>query len=367
MALNILITGVTGYIGGDITHAVVERFPEYEYTFLVRNEERAKVVKAKYPKASYVYGSLDDGAVIEKAAAKADVVIHDVSSAETIAKGLEAGHSAERPGYWIHTSGTGILQYLCWLRCLIHDTLHSRTGQPPHPGDSYDDVADIFLITSFPQAASHRPIDALVQATARRNGAAVRTAIVCPPTIYGVGRGPGNTRSIQVPDLIKTSLKLGFVPFVGTGLTEWDQVHVADLADLYVRLLEKAVATVMGEEEHEEEVFGEKAYYFAEAGAHRWVDVAGWVADELTKQGYSSEPKTQSVDTDTAVKEGGPVAVTWGLNTKGFANRARKYLGWKPTRESLKESIPEAVNLEAKALGLEHTTARGHRLSMPSA
>lgn len=49
--------------------------PDYEFTLLVRNEERAKAVKAKYPNAKFAYGSLDDAAVIEKAAAEADIVI----------------------------------------------------------------------------------------------------------------------------------------------------------------------------------------------------------------------------------------------------------------------------------------------------
>lgn len=36
----------------------------------------------------------------------------NVPSASAIAKGLAAGHSKEKPGYWIHISGTGILQWV---------------------------------------------------------------------------------------------------------------------------------------------------------------------------------------------------------------------------------------------------------------
>jgi len=32
-------------------------------------------------------------------------------AARAIAKGLAAGHNAQKPGFWLHTSGTGIL---CW-------------------------------------------------------------------------------------------------------------------------------------------------------------------------------------------------------------------------------------------------------------
>lgn len=41
----------------------------------MRNEERSKPIAAKYPDVKFVYGTLDDSAVIEKAAAEADIVI----------------------------------------------------------------------------------------------------------------------------------------------------------------------------------------------------------------------------------------------------------------------------------------------------
>lgn len=68
---------IQGYIGGDIAHALQQAYPDYEYTFLVRNEDRAKPVRARYPDANLVYGSLDDSAVIEKAASEADIVIRE--------------------------------------------------------------------------------------------------------------------------------------------------------------------------------------------------------------------------------------------------------------------------------------------------
>lgn len=42
---------------------------------LVRSEDKAKLVGAQYPNAKFVYGTLDDSDVIEKAAAEADIVI----------------------------------------------------------------------------------------------------------------------------------------------------------------------------------------------------------------------------------------------------------------------------------------------------
>lgn len=66
-----------GYIGGDAFYALEKKHPDWDYTLLVRSEERAGPVRAKYPKANLVFGSLDDADVIEKAAAEADVVIRE--------------------------------------------------------------------------------------------------------------------------------------------------------------------------------------------------------------------------------------------------------------------------------------------------
>lgn len=148
------------------------------------------------------------------------------------------------------------------------DQAESRFGQPPLPDERYDDIDDLHRIHTLPDAAIHRPVDKIVL-EAQANPA-IRAAIVCPPTIFGPGRGPGNTRSIQVYDLVKYSLLYGFVPFLGTGQTKWDHVHVADLSDLTLRLVERAAAG-----ESDEELFGEQGgYFFAETDSHRWGDVS---------------------------------------------------------------------------------------------
>lgn len=139
-------------------------------------------------------------------------------SAHAIAKGLAAGHTAEKPGYWLHICGTGMLQ---WVRiritcplCLFptdkpglqRDRRENRLGQPPYPDEKYDDINDIAKVLSMPDEAIHRNVDKVVLAA---NSAAVKTAIIGPPCIYGPGRGAVNTRSIQVYDMVKFSMKKG--------------------------------------------------------------------------------------------------------------------------------------------------------------
>ncbi|KAI0847101.1 NAD(P)-binding protein [Daldinia vernicosa] len=333
MAPKIFLTGATGYIGGDVLYQLNKVHPDYEYTLLVRNEERGKPVAAAYPKARIVYGTLDDAEVIEKEAAAADIVVHtadsadNVPSAKAIAKGLAAGHTAEKPGYWIHLCGTGILTW--------YDADNKRYGQPPLPEQTYHDIDDIDRILSIPDSALHRDVDKIVLAA--NDSPAVQTLIVGPPTIYGQGRGPVNQRSIQVPLLIDYTLQNGYAPIHPPGLTEWNNLHIYDVSDFFVQAVEAAQDP---SKTSNPEIFGPRGYFFLENGVHKWSDVARWVADEAAKQGLIPEPATKEVDFPF-----------FGANSKAVAARARKYLGWAPKGPTLKDDIPHSVALEAKRLG----------------
>ncbi|KAI9171784.1 Ribosome-associated molecular chaperone SSB1 [Paramyrothecium foliicola] len=326
-------TGVTGYIGGSAFAYIYRAHSDWEYTLLVRNEERAKPVKEQYQNVNFVYGGLDDAQVVEKAAADADIVVHTADSsdheagAKAIAKGLKEGHSADKPGYWIHTSGTSILTW--------YDVENKRYGREPLAEQKYHDIDDIDRILSLPDQADHRVVDKIVQAS---NSDAVKIAIVAPPTIYGTGSGPGNTRSIQVPNMVKGTLEKGFAPIVGIGKTEWDNVHIDDLSDLFVNLVD---ATQDSSKRENTEIFGLHAYYFTENGSHAWADIAHWVADEASRQGYLPEGLTKSVSEREVELMNGISTPSYGLNSKGVAERARKYLGWQPKGHSLKDEISE--------------------------
>ncbi|KAJ0287566.1 hypothetical protein Brms1b_002463 [Colletotrichum noveboracense] len=348
MTLKIFLTGVTGYIGGDAFHALYKQHPNYEYALLVRSEERAAPVKKAYPNANVriVVGTLTDSDVIEKEAAAADIVVHtadsadDVPSAQAIAKGLAEGHTAEKPGFWLHVSGTGILQW--------YDQKHERYGEAPLPEQDYHDIRDIDRLLSLPDEAIHRNVDKIVLAA--NSSPAVRTAIVSPPTIYGQGRGPVNQRSIQVPALAKATLEKGFAPIIAPGKTEWNNVHVHDLSAFFMTL---ADATQDAGKNADPEVFGPRAYYFVESGNHVWSEVARWIAEEAYKQGYLPAPLTKEATMKEALQSEGVSNNSWGLNSKSKAERARKYLGWEGRDKSLEEEIPATLSWEAKLLDLQ--------------
>ncbi|EGX91332.1 nucleoside-diphosphate-sugar epimerase, putative [Cordyceps militaris CM01] len=349
MAVKVFLTGATGYIGGTVLDYVYKAHPDYEYTLYVRNESRAKPIKAKYPKVNFVYGALENSETLLDAVAKTDVVIHtadssdNVPGATAIAMGLEQGHTPENPGYWIHLCGTSILTW--------YDQKHGREGEPPLPEQTYSDIDDVERLVTLPDSAHHRNVDILVQETISD---AVKVAIICPPTIYGEGLGPVNTRSIQVPNLAKTTLKEGYAPVVGKGETEWDNVHVDDLADLFVKLLD---ATQDPSKKKNPEIFGLHGYFFASNGVHKWSEVAQWILDEAAKQGYHSGAATKTVSLKQAESIAGPSASSLGRNSKGIPQRAEKYLGWKPKGPDLKSTIAATVTDEAKALNLKANKA----------
>ncbi|KAK8043615.1 hypothetical protein PG993_006045 [Apiospora rasikravindrae] len=324
-----------GYIGGDAFHALYETHPDYDYTLLVRNEDRGKPVAERYPKVRLVYGDLDSADVIEKEAAAADVVVHTANSADSmpsalaIGKGLVAGHSAEKPGYYIHLCGTGILM----------DT--ARWGEPPLPENTHHDIDGIKRILSLPDTAYHRDVDKVVLATNTADRS-VRTLIVSPPCIYARGRGPGNQRSMQVYRMAEQTLKTGYAPVYGTGRTEWDCVHVHDLSQFFVLAVEAALDPAKRDDP---EVFGPRAYYFLESGKLVQGELARWIRDEVNGQGLLQKP----AELKTFEKKDAGMA-SLACNSSGVAARAAKYLGWKPQASSLRDEIPEVVRSEAARL-----------------
>jgi hypothetical protein len=262
-------------------------------------------------------------------------------AAQAITKGILAGHSRDHPGFWIHISGTGIL---CWK-----DMELGNIGEAPHE-EPYDDLENVSALTNLPDSAFHREIDKIVLAAGTANPGVVKTAVVCPPTIYGPGRGPGNQRSRQVYSLANATLRRGKAPRLGRGLTEWDNVHIHDLSNLFVLQVE---AAIQNKAELAHELWGAKGYFLAENGHHVWGEVSKWAAEAAYKAGYIASPEIETLTADQAKEIAGFEAVSWGLNSKGFAKRARKFLGWQPKGRSLKEEIPDIVEGEAKSLGLK--------------
>lgn len=338
-------TGVTGYIGGDALYELTQSFPNYEYSALIRTQEKADQVTKLFPNVRPVIGSLEDSNILEQEAAQADVVLHTADAsdhegaAKAISKGLLSGHTAAHPGFWLHTGGTGILTYF--------DTRDNRLGETSEK--QFNDWAGVAELTNLPDEAFHRNIDKIVLETGTHPSQAVRSAIVCPPTIYGRGRGPVAKRSRQAYELTNLILRKSYAPIVGQGQARWNSVHVHDLSDLW-KLLVSATASAPGNPE----LWGEKGYFLAENGEFVWGDLSRYIAKKAAEAGYiPTDFGEQQLSKEEAFAVADFQAVSWGLNSRGKAVRAREVLGWKPSRGSIEEEVPKMIREERERLGME--------------
>ncbi|PYI29190.1 nucleoside-diphosphate-sugar epimerase [Aspergillus indologenus CBS 114.80] len=352
---KIFITGATGYIGGDALYALVQKHPEYQYTVLVRSGEKAQAVQEQYPSARVVIGDLDNSALLETESADADIVLHTADAsdhagaANAIATGLAKGHTPQNPGYWLHTGGTGILTYA--------DTDREVFGAGSDK--VYDDWDGVDELLHLPAHAFHRNVDEIVLETGAKRGDVVKTALVCPPTIYGRGRGPSSRRGRQVYELARVTLELQKAPIIGAGQSIWNNVHVHDLSDLYVLLVEAAVAEREGRRRDddnnnnnnaENERWGARAYYLAENGEHVWGELSRAMAKYAAELGFIGQSRAEQISLEDGKKFAGFESLSWGLNSRGRARRAAKVLGWTPAQPSLEATLPEILEDEQRRL-----------------
>ncbi|KAK0660695.1 hypothetical protein DIS24_g3289 [Lasiodiplodia hormozganensis] len=355
---KIFALGATGYIGGDALHAISKAHPEYEWTCLVRNSDKGALVAKQYPKVRLVYGDLDSSELIAEEAAKADIVCNwancdHAGAANAIVSGLSQRSSQGIPSYYVHTSGTAIL--------MIQDQQLQVSGQPSTK--VYDDIASIGELTSLPDPAWHRDVDKIVLAAANAPAHPLKTAIVCPPCIYGVGRGPGNTRSVQIPELTRHTLSRGKGFTIGEGQARWCSVHVQDLSAVFLALVADAAAAVeaasLSTTTTTKATWGPQGYYFAENGEFEWGAVAALIAAECAKKGLVKSAEIDHLTLDDVEKMVGNhlMGPHWGQNSRCRANRARRELGWRPVMLPLEEDIARNVDVEAAALGLKKSHA----------
>ena len=192
-------------------------------------------------------------------------------------------------------------------------------------------------------SAPHRLVDKTVLDTASQT---VKTAIVCPSLIYGPGRGPGNQRSIQAYEMCRMILERGQGFKVGNEDYMWFNVHIYDLTQLYVSLVEAAV-TSSGDA-----TWNGEGYYLVENGEHRWNDLAENLTREAHKQGLIAS-EAMSTIASTEKNELAPIGrALWNISSRARAIRARRLLKWKPRERSLLEEVPDIVASEAERVCL---------------
>jgi nucleoside-diphosphate-sugar epimerase len=294
--MKIFLTGATGYIGGSLASRLVRE--KNQVLGLVRSKEKAKLLEQRGIQP--VLGSLDDAAILEAAAREADAVINAASAdhrpaVEALVKALAR---SEKP--LIHTSGSSI----------VCDDARGEFESPKvYTDDSY--------FVPVPMRESRIAIDRFVRSTGVYQG--IRAIVICPPTIYGNGRGLQQD-SDQIPKLMKKSKEQDVGLYLGKGLNRWSNVYIDDLVDLYLLALEKGPSG---------------SFFFAENGEEAYKAIAESISKRL---GFGG--KTDSWPADDAIGEYGDWArFALGSNSRVRAVNARRLLGWKPSGPSLFEAV----------------------------
>jgi nucleoside-diphosphate-sugar epimerase len=293
--MKIFITGASGYIGGSVAAALMAA--GHEVSGLARSDE-ATAAMAKLG-IRPVRGTLDDADVLAKAAHDADVTINAANAghraaAETMLKAL-----ADTGKTFLHTDGSSI------VGTRARGELVEKVFDEDTP------------FTPTPQREPRAEIDKMVR---RAAGDGVRSIVIAPSLIYGLGHGL-NPNSIQVPWLIKVAKKFGVAKHIGPGENRWANVHIDDLMTMYVLAIEKAPAG---------------AFYYAENGENSMREMCEAISRMLGQGG-----RTQSMTVEEAADEWGegPANDTMGSNSRVRAKRARAELKWRPEARSLIEEI----------------------------
>lgn len=289
--MKVLLTGATGYIGGAVAEAL-RRAGGHEVTGLARSDEAAERLKTRNIGA--LRGDLKDTEILFAAAREADAVIHTAlphtpDASEVDRKAVEAILGAlegtNRP--FIYTSGI-------WV--------YGSTG---------DTVATEETPLNPTALVAWRPRNEKLALEAA--GRSVRSVVIRPGIVYGRGGG-------IIGGMLQEARTKGIVRFVGTGDNRWPQVHVDDLADLYVLALESAPAgTLLNGASHE----SVRVREVAEAASH-----AG-----------GASGRVEAWPLEEARLRLGAYAEALALDQQVSGKRAEELLGWKPKALPLVEDL----------------------------
>ncbi|OCK74520.1 NAD(P)-binding protein [Lepidopterella palustris CBS 459.81] len=333
MGLNIFFMGITGYLGGSL-FARLHPDQNHHISALVRSQEKADWLRAHGIRP--VLGDLSATDLIEEEALKADVFINTADSdhlpsAKAAVLGLKKRYEKTgQKSLYLHTSGTGIL---------IEKS--DGTSSPKVWLDT-----DTSALNAIPETALHRKTDMWLL----DNSSNVDLCMVCPPSIYGRGVGEpalSNIYSVQIPFIIAHAVRNGRTQQIGPGKNVSSQIHVADLVQLYLKLLR--IYLEGGDLP--------TGYLFPvpeNGGEHVMGDLVNAIARELKKQGILETDEVVTVEaTDAELKR--VFTTVAGKYLVGSNCRARgpKALstGWAATeKEDIYSTIPHAVKEISQAV-----------------
>jgi len=267
--------GATGYIGGNVARAFAER--GFKVTALSRTEEKAKQLRRN--EIATVIGTAQNVSSWQQVAENSDIIVEalsdfaDHTTGTTVLKALESILKKDHKKIVIYTSGV-------WI--------YGNTTQHADESAKFDKL--IPIITGRDQMEKgYQDAGAIV---------------VRPGVVYG--------KEGSLTGIVAKAIKEGKPDFSGTGLNHWALVHVSDLADAYVRVVERGHS-----------IKGQVFNLVSQS------ESVGDIARAFAKEsGYKGEIKFHAPSD--------PFSDALALDQKHISSqKARLVLGWHPTHPSL--------------------------------
>ncbi|MFE4832628.1 NAD-dependent epimerase/dehydratase family protein [Streptomyces sp. NPDC056672] len=279
--MKVFITGGSGYVGKATVKALIRQ--GIGVTALARSDQAARFAESLG--ATPVMGGLTDTETLRAAASRADGVIHlgqhygddtatvDAAASQALLDGLgKRGTYVHTGGVWVYGNTNGVAD-------------ENAPLNPP-------------LLTSWRLKNEEQVL--------ARASEGSRPVVVMPGLVYGHGEG------LIKQFLVDPGSDENTVLSIGDGRNHWALVHVDDVAELYVLALNAPAGSVY-------------------AGvSDQNIPLSRIV--QAVAQGVGRAGRITSLSLEEAEARLGPIAEAFALDQQFTGARARKELGWTPTR-----------------------------------
>ncbi|WP_213813988.1 NAD-dependent epimerase/dehydratase family protein [Glaciihabitans sp. dw_435] len=287
--MNIFIVGGTGYLGS----VVIEKLIGAGHTVSALTRSEASAARVRENGAEPVPGSLADTEILAASARDADAVVYaasDYASTEESVREELAAVQALVDGAGEAGAGTPVI--------------YTSTGLV-YGANATDTDEDAVLpdVSAQPvKVAAER----IVLGAAGVTGMSVRAGLI-------FGRGG----TVLLTSLIAGARAHGAAAYIDEGANSWAPIHVDDLADLYVRALERPVA-----------------------GAYNAVGDVPFTFKELAEAiGDLTGAPAVSIPFAVAEQSMGSAVTTLTSTSSLSAAKARSTFGWTPAAGSLTDDV----------------------------
>jgi nucleoside-diphosphate-sugar epimerase len=271
---------------------------------------------------------------------------------KAILEGLAQRTGKKQKSFLIHLSGTGV----------ISDE-REQTWEGKSNPKIWDDIKDIDEINNLPENAKHHRVDRCIQDASNDY---LKTAIVCPPDIYGQGYAVGGRTTFLVPMFVDALIKHEEAFYLGDGDNMRAVAHIDDVIEVFALLVGEALKGG-GEAQWGNEVsmqllrceiitvklIVDQGFYFTVTDEVRWKDAAEAINRIGTERGWLSKDSkavswnAEKLDRAFPGYPPGMILYLWGSNSRASSSRA-KLLGWKPKGPSFWSVLAEDMEVAVK-------------------